>query len=180
MLRRREGAGSGKGETERGASQTRNGTRQRERGWAVWDGRCSFVRRSGSGGAESVQEKAGGSIQPLESSRDYTSQPRVPASPRAYAHAKRACRITSAPTPARAFFPAGERGDAVRTDHPARRGDAAWKENQGPGTWALSAVLNFMGCDLVLVGAAGTPVSLLSLEYLGDYDARCREALCER
>jgi len=99
MLRRREGAGSGKGETERGASQTRNGTRQRERGWAVWDGRCSFVRRSGSGGAESVQEKAGGSIQPLESSRDYTSQPRVPASPRAYAHAKRACRITSAPTP---------------------------------------------------------------------------------
>lgn len=37
------------------------------------DGRCSFVRRSGSGGAESVQEKAGGSIQPLESSRDYAS-----------------------------------------------------------------------------------------------------------
>jgi len=56
---------------------------------------------------------------------------------------------------------------------PARRGsgDAAWKENEGPGTWALSAVLNFMGCDLVLVGAAGTPVLPLSLEYLGDYDA---------
>jgi len=70
-----------------------------------------------------------------------------------------------------AFFPVGERGTRALITVAAR------KENEGPGTWALSAVLNFMGCDLVLVGAAGNPVSPLRL---GDYDTRCSGILRER